>query len=98
MRCGEDRVKGELGGRMTSGGASRETVARSVLTVSILFFIMQKNEGDARTRRPRGEVAIASTEIPVEVGPKTNGSKNLLVFTEELKRGAFIPRHRHHGE
>jgi len=60
--------------------------------------VLQRNDGDARERRPRDGVAIASTEFMIKVGPKTNGSKHLLVLTEGLKPGAVIPRHKHHGE
>jgi len=59
---------------------------------------LQKKDGDARTRRPREGVPLASAEFILKIGPKTNGSKHLLVLTEELKPGAVIPRHRHHGE
>jgi len=34
----------------------------------------------------------------LKIGPKTNGSKHLLVFSEELHPGAVIQRHRHLGE
>ena len=34
----------------------------------------------------------------LKVGPKTSGSKHLLVFTEEVPPGAAIPKHKHHGE
>lgn len=60
--------------------------------------VLQKDEGNARSRRSREGVSIVSTEFLLKVGPKTNGSKHLLVFTEDLKPGAVIPRHRHHGE
>src|SRR5262249_6384486 len=60
--------------------------------------VLQENEGEVRTRRPREGVALASAEFILKVGPKTNGSKHLLVLTEELKPGAVIPKHRHHGE
>jgi len=60
--------------------------------------VLQENEGEVRTRRPREGVALASAEFILKVGPKTNGSKHLLVLTEGLKPGAVIPKHRHHGE
>jgi mannose-6-phosphate isomerase-like protein (cupin superfamily) len=60
--------------------------------------VLQKNEGDLRTRRPRDGVASPSTDFLLKIGPKTNGSKHLLVFTEDLHPGAAIPRHKHHGE
>jgi mannose-6-phosphate isomerase-like protein (cupin superfamily) len=60
--------------------------------------VLQKNDGEWRTRRPREAVASASTDFLVKIGPKTNGSKHLLLFTEEIRSGATIPRHKHHGE
>jgi quercetin dioxygenase-like cupin family protein len=60
--------------------------------------VLQKNEGEARTRRPRIGVSSPSTEFILKIGPKTSGSKHLFVFTEDVAPGATIPRHRHHGE
>ena len=60
--------------------------------------VLQKNEGDLRTRRPREGVASPAGEFLLKIGPKTNGSKHLLVFTEEIPPGAAIPKHKHHGE
>jgi mannose-6-phosphate isomerase-like protein (cupin superfamily) len=60
--------------------------------------VLQKNDGDLRTRRPREGVASPSTEFLLKICPKTNGSKHFLVFTEEIRPGAAIPRHKHHGE
>ena len=60
--------------------------------------VLQKNEGELRTRRPREGVASPSTDFLLKIGPKTSGSKHLLLFTEEVAPGAAIPRHKHHGE
>jgi quercetin dioxygenase-like cupin family protein len=60
--------------------------------------VLHKNDGELRMRRPREGVASPSTEFLLKIGPKTNGSKHLLVFSEEMPPGAAIPRHRHHGE
>ena len=60
--------------------------------------VLQKNEGEARTRRPRIGVSLPSSEFILKIGPKTSGSKHLFVFTEDVAPGAVIPRHRHHGE
>jgi hypothetical protein len=30
--------------------------------------------------------------------PKTNGSKHLLVVTQEIPPGGVIPKHKHHGK
>ena len=60
--------------------------------------VVQKNEGEVRTRRPREGAASPTSEFITKVGPKTNGSKHLLLFTEEIPPGARIPKHKHHGE
>jgi len=58
----------------------------------------KKNEGEIRTRRPREGVASPSSDFLLKVSPKTNGSKHLLLGTEEIPPGAVIPKHKHHGE
>src|ERR1700751_3790343 len=60
--------------------------------------VLQKDEGELRTRRPREGVASAGSEFILKIGPKTNGSKHLLVFTEEIPPSAGIPKHKHHGK
>src|SRR5215472_7910134 len=60
--------------------------------------VLQKNEGELRTRRPREGVSSPSTDFQLKIGPKTSGSKHLLLFTEEVPPGAAIPKHKHHGE
>src|SRR4051794_26154675 len=59
--------------------------------------VLQKDEGEVRTRRPR-EVAMASREFTLKVSPKNNGSKHLVLGTEEITPGAIIPKHKHHGQ
>ena len=60
--------------------------------------VLQKDEGELRTRRPREGVASPSSDFLVKVSPKTNVSKHLLLGTEEIPPGAVIPKHKHHGE
>jgi mannose-6-phosphate isomerase-like protein (cupin superfamily) len=60
--------------------------------------VLQKDEGDLRTRRPREGVASPSSDFLLKIGPKTSGSKHLLLFTEEIPPGAVIPKHKHHSE
>jgi mannose-6-phosphate isomerase-like protein (cupin superfamily) len=60
--------------------------------------VLQKGEGELRTRRPREGVASPSSDFLLKIGPKTSGSKHLLLFTEEIPPGAAIPKHKHHGE
>jgi mannose-6-phosphate isomerase-like protein (cupin superfamily) len=60
--------------------------------------VLQKNDGELRTRRPREGVASPTSDFLLKIGPKTNGSKHLLVFTEEIAPGGVIPKHKHQGE
>jgi mannose-6-phosphate isomerase-like protein (cupin superfamily) len=60
--------------------------------------VLQRDEGELRTRRPRESVSSPSGEFLIKIGPKASGSKHLLVFTEEIPPGAAIPKHKHHGE
>src|SRR5215471_5468114 len=60
--------------------------------------VLQKNEGELRTRRPRQGVPSPASEFLLKIGPKTSGSKHLLLFIEEIPPGAAIPKHKHHGE
>ena len=60
--------------------------------------VLQKNDGELRTRRPREGVSSPSSDFLLKIGPKTNGSKHLLVQTEEIPPGRVIPKHKHHGE
>jgi mannose-6-phosphate isomerase-like protein (cupin superfamily) len=59
--------------------------------------VLQKDEGEIRTRRPR-EVAMASREFMLKVSPQNNGSKHLVLGTEEIAPGGMIPKHKHHGQ
>ena len=59
--------------------------------------VLQKDEGELRTRRPR-KIPVASSDFLLKVSPRTNGSKHFLLGTEEIPPGHMIPRHKHHGE
>jgi quercetin dioxygenase-like cupin family protein len=60
--------------------------------------VLQRNEGEHRTRRPREGVASPTNDFILKIGRKTNGSKHLLVVTEEIPPGGMIPKHKHLGE
>ena len=60
--------------------------------------VLQKNDGEWRIRRPREGVASPTNDFILKIGPKTNGSKHLLVVTEEIPPGGIIPKHKHLGE
>jgi quercetin dioxygenase-like cupin family protein len=59
--------------------------------------LLEKNEGELRTRRPRPK-PMASTQFRLKVGPRNNGSQHLVVGTEDIKPGASIPTHKHPHE
>jgi quercetin dioxygenase-like cupin family protein len=59
--------------------------------------LLEKNEGELRTRRPRPKPSPAS-QFMLKVDPKTNGSQHLIVGTEEIAPGASIPTHKHPTE
>jgi len=73
-------------------------LAQTSVEGSAKAIVLQKNEGELRTRRPREGVASPSSDFLLKVSPKTNGSKHLLLGTEEIPPGAVIPRHKHHAE
>lgn len=59
--------------------------------------LLEKNEGELRTRRPRPRPSPAS-QFTLKVDPKTNGSQHLILGTEEIPPGASIPIHKHPHE
>lgn len=60
--------------------------------------VLQENEGELRIRRPREGIATPSRDFVIKVSPGVNGSKHLLLGTEEIPPGAVIPKHKHRGE
>ena len=59
--------------------------------------LLEKNEGELRTRRPRPKPSPA-TQFLLKVDPQTNGSAHLVVGTEDIAPGASIPTHKHPAE
>src|ERR1700682_4417057 len=57
--------------------------------------VLEKNEGEARVRRPLGVLPIPSDEFILKVTPQNSGSKHLVLGTEEIPPGGVIPRHKH---
>jgi quercetin dioxygenase-like cupin family protein len=61
--------------------------------------LLEKNEGELRTRRIRTDNhAVPARQFMLKVSPKNNGSQHLVLGTEELAPGAGIPKHRHLGQ
>src|SRR6267154_3031559 len=57
--------------------------------------VLEKNEGEARVRRPRGVLPIPTAEFILKVTPQNSGSKHLVLGTEEIPPEGVIPRHKH---
>jgi quercetin dioxygenase-like cupin family protein len=57
--------------------------------------VLEKNEGEARVRRPLGVLPIPTVEFILKVTPQNSGSKHLVLGTEDIPPGGVIPRHKH---
>jgi quercetin dioxygenase-like cupin family protein len=57
--------------------------------------VLEKNEGEARVRRPLGVLPIPTAEFILKVSPQNSGSKHLVLGTEDIPPGGVIPRHKH---
>jgi quercetin dioxygenase-like cupin family protein len=57
--------------------------------------VLEKNEGEARVRRPRGVLPIPTAEFILKVTPENSGSKHLVLGTEDIPPGGVIPKHKH---
>ena len=66
-------------------------------STSVAPLLLEKNEGEVRTRRPRPKPSPTSQFI-LKVDPKTNGSQHLVVGTDDIAPGASIPTHKHPTE
>ena len=79
------------GARAQTSSSGAESSAKPLL--------LEKNEGELRTRRIRTDnKAVPAREFMLKVSPKNNGSQHLVLGTEELAPGAVIPKHRHLGQ
>ena len=57
--------------------------------------VLEKNEGEARVRRPLGVLPIPTVEFILKVTPENSGSKHLVLGTEDIPPGGVIPKHKH---
>jgi mannose-6-phosphate isomerase-like protein (cupin superfamily) len=74
---------------------ARETSA-AVTNGSAKPLILEKNEGELRTRRLHTDSSsVASAQFLLKVSPQNNGSQHLVLGTEELLPNARIPKHKH---
>jgi quercetin dioxygenase-like cupin family protein len=85
----------------------KKTVLLMVVTFSLSAFtgyaqsqstktlVLEKNEGEARVRRPLGVLPIPTVEFILKVTPENSGSKHLVLGTEDIPPGGVIPKHKH---
>src|SRR5882672_397900 len=57
--------------------------------------VLEKTQGEARMRRPRGVLPIHIAEFILKVTPENSGSKHLVLGTEDIPPGGVIPKHKH---
>ena len=58
--------------------------------------ILEKNEGELRTRRLHTDKSsVPALQFLLKVSPKNNGSQHLVMGTEELLPNARIAKHKH---
>src|SRR5258708_23872769 len=57
--------------------------------------VLEKNEGEARMRRPRGSLPTPTAEFILKVTPENSASKHLVLGTEDIPPGGVIPKHKH---
>jgi quercetin dioxygenase-like cupin family protein len=60
--------------------------------------VLEKNEGEARVRRPRTAISSPSSEFLLKVTPENSGSQHLVLGTENIAPGGMIPKHKHLGQ
>jgi quercetin dioxygenase-like cupin family protein len=58
--------------------------------------VLQKNEGEVLTRRPR-DIPMPNSDFMLKVSPQS-GSKHFVLGTEEIPPGGLIAKHKHHGQ
>ena len=59
------------------------------------ILVLEKNEGEARVRRPRGVLPASIGEFILKVTPENSGSTHLVLGTEDIPPGGVIPKHKH---
>jgi mannose-6-phosphate isomerase-like protein (cupin superfamily) len=78
------------------GTATSQNPSAPVSGESPKPLILQKNDGELRTRRFHTDKStVASSQFLLKVSPKNNGSQHLVLGTEELLPNARIAKHKH---
>ena len=57
--------------------------------------VLEKNEGEARVRRPLGVLPIPTVDFILKGTPENSGSKHLVLGTEDIPPLGVIPKHKH---
>src|SRR5579859_4986921 len=78
-------------------GAAKHAASLVEEPIQTTPMVLEKNEGEARVRRPR-EIPLPATDILLKIDRKNGGSKHLVLFTELLPPGRTVPKHQHHGQ
>ena len=73
---------------------SRSAPAVNAANLEAKPLLLERNEGELRTRRPRPQPSPAS-QFLLKVGTSINGSQHFVVGTEQIAPGASIPTHKH---
>src|SRR5262245_38144081 len=84
------------GARAVASFQAREPAAARTLESPARPLLLEKDEGELRTRRIHADRSVpASSQFMLKVSPKNNGSQHLVAGTEVLAPGATLPKHRH---
>ncbi len=85
-----------VAGYCTALSQTNQSGAASSSITSAKPLLLEKNEGELRTRRIHTDSSVpASSQFMLKVSPKNNGSQHLVAGTEQLAPGANLPKHRH---
>src|SRR5262249_40884125 len=75
-------------------GLLASSQSRPVADTRAASLILEKQDGEHRIHRPAG-TATGTAPFILKFDPQNGGTKQLVMFTEELPPGAAIPRHKH---
>jgi quercetin dioxygenase-like cupin family protein len=78
-------------------GAAKHPTSQVEEAIQTTPMVLEKNEGEARIRRPR-EIPLPAPEILLKIDRRNGGSKHLVLLTEQLPVGKAVPKHQHHGQ
>lgn len=77
-----------------SPAQSTQSISRPAAKPTTTPLLLEKNEGEQRLWRPEpGEIDAGG--FILKITPQSNGSRHLVVVSEDLPPGAVIPTHKH---